>query len=438
MPYNSFTRPLGHLVEARERVMVCYDQPRTSVWLELTNTKWMVGGHDRGFVTAFIGAVKTPTGWKAIDQRLANALRFERRAFGDTIQNVPRFQRAICSDWQSFTPGTAERFAKGLSFGRDMSSASFVMKALKTGFDAVGVSTPAGDGMRLHGFTVGDILGYLEARKHIKPAYFADSGLEEFLAFGADPQGQEDEDKPVKSIGNGDRRDLRHIQSRKEHGHSGKFAYAEETAHIKLPRVIGYGFRGDSRPPSQIKDAGGFLPNYTRPDHIKEVEDFNTNARLQSNFKESDLIRDDQALDLVKFIGDQKYGGYNSVSKSYSIAKAFATNVNGTVASGTTGEPPLRSGWVYACHVEGAFIMPKGRHNFTVGDNKAAKIAFNEQELSQPGLLDWEDIVACRRVNRSGHFDGLVYIKGALFREDASAAGEIFYLLSGRTQGKVP
>jgi len=52
-----------------------------------------------------------------------------------------------------------------------------------------------------------------------------------------------------------------------------------------------------------------------------------------------------------------------------------------------------------------------------------------------PGMLDWENVVACRRVLRTGKFEGPVYMRPALQRKDPKAAKKIWKLLSGKSQG---
>ena len=198
-----------------------------------------------------------------------------------------------------------------------------------------------------------------------------------------------------------DARRIEPIASRKPHG--GRFTYETDTSGVPFPRVLAYGFRGDSRPPSVLKNAGGFLPNYTRAAHIEK----NVNNRQ------------DQALNLESFIANQEYGGYLSVTKSIAVAKAFAIGKGGTTPPGP--------GWVYACFAEGGFLLPaQGAHRW---------VKFNEQEISVPGILDWDDIVGCRHVQKNGSFDGNVYLKAGLAQEDADACLEIWELLSGASQG---
>lgn len=52
-----------------------------------------------------------------------------------------------------------------------------------------------------------------------------------------------------------------------------------------------------------------------------------------------------------------------------------------------------------------------------------------------PGILDWDDVVACRHVRQDGNFDGNVYVKRTLAHQDPTAAVHIWELLSGLSQG---
>jgi hypothetical protein len=50
-------------------------------------------------------------------------------------------------------------------------------------------------------------------------------------------------------------------------------------------------------------------------------------------------------------------------------------------------------------------------------------------------MLDWADVVACRKVLKEGGFTGPVYIHPALQDRDSTAAPVIYDLLSGQSQG---
>src|SRR5262249_29209964 len=123
------------------------------------------------------------------------------------------------------------------------------------------------------------------------------------------------------------------------------------------------------------------------------------------------------ALNLKEFIQDQEFRGFISTTKSVAVAKNFATGFT---------DPPAKDGWVYASYVEGGFeLPPAGTH---------AWVHLAEQEISMPGILDWDDIVACRRVKKDGTFDGPIYLKTDMEATDDLAARQIRDLLSGKSQ----
>jgi len=420
LSYN-FIQLGSTLPRASQRIELCHDRAKTTVWLQLTKAAHAIGDPWPVFVTCLIGAIKTPNGWTAIDAGTALRLRDVTLEFGTRMgDNVDRFQNAILAKWLSFTPGKAADFAKGRTVGADLSNPSFVMAAIKLGFDSIGVSVPAHSGLQLSSFTVDDTIDYLERRATVVGASALDAGLMDFSEVGPDPSLAPFEDDARMK----DERNIPCIASTKADKHSGVFAYADELASIPFPRVVSYGFRGDSRSPSMIKNAGGFNPNYTRPDHIALV----ANKASQKH---------DQALNMTEFLKNQTYGGYISVSKSYAVTKAFTTNMGGTTGAGKTWwsqEKKRNAGWVYACFVEGGFNLP---HSGTYKDKegKSITVTFDEQEISMPGVIDWEDVVACRRVKENGKFEGNIFMRQSMAKEDPKACLEIWKLLSGETQG---
>lgn len=394
---------------AEKRIEICHDRAKTAMWLQLTNGEYIVNGMNSArFVTVLIGAVQQGSNWVPIDPGSAARLRDVTIAVGaNFVSSTAKFQKAIIDHWKGFNSGQAKQWAKGTTFGTSLTSASFVMKALKTGFDAIGQPMSAYSGIRAFDFAVDDVLAYLKSRSAQVGTTVFDGGLLEFEEVGPAP-GYEPpyvQDKANVS----DARTLPYIASGKAGAHGGHFAYQKETSGIPFKRVIAYGFRGDSRPPSAIKNAGGFLPNYTRPDHIKKFS--------------PTPFRQDQALNLERFIADQQYGGYLSVTKSIAVAKAFATGLGGTT--------PRAAGWVYACFAEGGFHLPAKGAPVPGGD----WVKFHEQEISVPGILDWGDVVGCRHVRQDGNFDGNVYLKRTLAHDDPEAAVKIWELLSGLSQG---
>ena len=409
---NNFRYFPGQLPDAAKRVELCHDLAKTTVWLELTNTDYILDCMNDTPVTVLIGAVPKGNDWAPIDFGDAARLRGRSFALGNMLgEDVANFQREICRSW---TRKDLSGLAKGLTFGQDSSSAAFVMKALKTGFDAIGEPMSNYSGFRTKGFTVDEVVAYMTRRAPMKGGVVVDGGLLDFEEKAPAPGMKED--RAWLSDG----RILDYIPSAQAHG--GRFAYTAETnaaIPIEFTRVIAYGYRGDSRPPSEVKSDGGFNSNYTRPAHI---------ARARRENKP-----DDRAFDLPAFLKNQFYGGYISVSRSYAVAKWFACGKGKT----TSGPGP---GWVYACLAEGGFMIPPaGEKTYTLlnGDKVTIDIPNAEQEISMPGLLDWDDVVACRRVTEDGWFEGNVFIRRSLQNADPRAARKIWKQLSGKSQGPI-
>lgn len=386
----------------KKRIEICHDYAKTTIWLQLTNTEYIVGRPQSSrFVTVLIGAVRQGDNWVTINAGVAARCRDITIAIGNNLDvDTGKFQKAIVDHWSSFNSVQAWKWAKGTTLGTSYSSASFVMKALKTGFDAIGRPMQAYSGFRRTDFTIDEVVAYVNRRSAEANTIVFDGGLLEFEEVGPSPAYTLPYQQDLATIS--DPRVIQIIPSARSQGHRGHFAYQQETSAIPFKRVITYGFRGDSRPPSAIRNSGGFLPNYTRSTHIEKHKNAAQN----------------QALNLESFIANQEYGGYLSVSKSIAVAKAFATGKGGT--TGNVGP-----GWVYACFAEGGFHLP------AQGDH--AWVKYNEQEISVPGIIDWDDVVGCRYVLADGNFGGNVYLKSALIY-DPPAHVVVWELLSGKSQ----
>ncbi|GGF52060.1 hypothetical protein GCM10007301_09410 [Azorhizobium oxalatiphilum] len=410
-------RLISDLPASSRRVELCYNHAKTLCWLQLTNTEFIVDRRGPGFVAALIGAYATPAGWKTMDPETANLNRDVTLTFGDTIcERVGLFQRAVARSWAGFSHATAHRYAKGLTFGRDLSSPSFVMQALRTGFEAIGLYVPAYKGTRNVGFSVDDAIAYLQARARNVPVPITDAALHEFVRVGPDPAGSVTEDHVIRS-NPGDTRDIPAIRSNRMLNDDGKLAYVTEREGIKLERLIGYGFLGDTRPPNAIREAGGF-----NPDRV-----------LGASIAAKSAKDREEAMTHHRLIEGQFAGGYVSLTKSVGLAKGYGIELNGLAGmTGPAGVAGRRSGWVYACFVEGGFNIAK------TDQNRLSPASFNEQVLSMPGKLDWDDVVACRRVSRHGTFKGDLFIKRSFYLQDPDACIKVFELLSGRSQGAMP
>jgi hypothetical protein len=117
-------------------------------------------------------------------------------------------------------------------------------------------------------------------------------------------------------------------------------------------------------------------------------------------------------------------------------------------------------GWVYVCYAHGGYLIPEqGWYDVRTktsrpdlpgvfpefqwnpqGDEKQYywRIKFKEQEISVPGAVGWEDVVAWRQVSRldqGGVFLGDVFMRKSFHGENTLVAQEILRLLSGKSQG---
>ncbi len=400
-----------------DQLILGFSKSRNIAWLELTGTEYLINGNEGPKVAkVFIGAVKSGTNWKPISPPETQVSDAVRRPFAGGFSDSAKiisFQQTIIKDWAGFQSANASQFAKGKTFGKSLTSPSFVAKALKTGFDAISDPKSAYFGWKLSDWSIKDLEGYLGKRHQVKPDEYV-FGFNVYAPNPAYEQAGYIKDQPTKS----DTRQLDYIHSAKEQGHSRKFAYEDELKNLpkEFERVIAYGFRGDTRPPTEVKKCGGFLPNYARPGHI-EGHEKKKNPKMKEYNLPAYQEEETGALNLEKFIKDQFFRGFLSATKSIAIGKCFAT--------GYTNPAHKSDGWLYACYLEGGLHLPPyGKHSW---------IQYAEQEISMPGILDWQDIVACRRVKQSGAFTGPVYMDPNLSK-DNKAAVEIWDLLSGKSQ----
>src|SRR5262249_7802408 len=179
-----------------------------------------------------------------------------------------------------FSSATVSELAKGTTLGKSLTSASFVAKALKTGFDAIG--KPMATGPKFTSWSIDDLLAYANRRA---PAH-RDSALIDFKEYAPDAKY---DPKGDRSDEGEDERVLPRIDSVVAKSFKGSFTYEKELREVNgiipFERVIAYGFRGETRPPGAVKAAGGFLPNYTRPDHIRKHQEKLKEARAKPDLE---------------------------------------------------------------------------------------------------------------------------------------------------------
>jgi hypothetical protein len=424
-------------------IRLCFDKARNVAWLEFRSTPYLTGGnhmtHKGGGVTrVFIGAQQQGGAWQTIGPADATTGQFAPIYLPATspVSDYFRFQQAVVNSWNNFSSATAAQFAKGWSSQKGLkplTSANFVVKALKTGFEAIG-NYNVHFGSKLLPWTIDDLLDAVAPYRQqgVNPA-----GLANFDAVLPNPYYDGTYAKKEGNLAsNDDQRNILPIPSVKVNyarafvntitNQTSVFAYDDVMHNLPgaFARCVSYGFRGDTRGPVDIQQAK-FTPNYTRPSHIQQKMTAPGGPTAVHG------VNTAVAMDLPRFLGGQFLGEFISTSKSVAIARMFAN----ATWSGNTMIPNSTDGWVYACFVEGAIDIPP-RGNYTGQDGTTNyRVPYNEQELAVPGMLEWDDVVACRKVLQGGKFTGPLYVNPALQDSDSTAAPRIYDLLSGKSQG---
>jgi hypothetical protein len=432
MPANFEVVPIEMFPKMESLVRLCFNPSKGFAWLELRNTPYLVNRGPAGgeVYRVLVGAVDQGGAWQAIGPGDATTGRFQPIYIDQS--KVFAFQKAIVDSWNNFSSQTAREFSKGWSSQtglKSLTSANFVVKALKTGFEAIGQYESFG--RKLTAWTIDDLLKFAQpyARPGAKPPGLA--GFDAVLPNHAYDGPHYPREKNLAS--NNDTMAIPLIPSLRARRllklpHPGNFSYAQELQNLpaQFRRCVSFGFRGDTRDPVQIQQAG-FTPNYTRPSHIQK-------AAQAQGVAEKD-VRQAKPMDLPRFLMNQDLGEFISTSKSVAVTRMFATST----WSGSNQIKYSTDGWVYACFVEGAIEIPPGGRTYLGQDGTTKyQVPYNEQELAMPGMLDWRDVVACRKVLKDGGFTGPVYINPALQDQDSTAAPVIYDLLSGQSQGALP
>jgi hypothetical protein len=307
------------------------------------------------------------------------------------------FSETIYSYWKGFTHQKRGDYFKGRTFGKAHENCpGLVMKALKVGFNALGIVKSAYDGLRSSAFTVDDISAYTN-RMVGYGAKFLDGNLYRGVegvgpSKGSIPQylknwqltadrGKNSQQEP--HYGNHIKNTVLKNYIPTSGNPNGGGADPNFRSALKEPkkgyiRVSEYGFRGDTRPPVDIKALGGMNPNAIRDDR-QEVRD---KKEVLDNF--------DHQADW-----GSAYSGYVSWSRNIGSAYKFATD---GIRNGVMNET-----WIYAARcrdavdVEATFVNPR----------------YKECEISTPGGTEWFDIVAWRRIFKKGgrfSWDSKIYV----------------------------
>ncbi len=460
---------------------LCCEESTKTVWLEITHI-WTLSTCPPGYTkhlntlsTIFIGCIlERNQRWIAIGQNRTNNPS-KVVDFTEIVPDAINFAVNIVTHWMHFSHENHKNYAKGLSLGKlSLTSASFAMMAIKTGFGKKVADTYSG--IRIEDFSPTDAFNYLDTLgrtvgktpKDISSELFKD----EFIEMQESDNIVAD-DIPMALF---DYRKLPLI-GREEHDKfmpyakdsTGKDSSVTDFNHIKLKIVSGYAFRGDTRSPTEIKLAGGFLPNFTRDDQWDLVQKQIIEKKLISGTGEATLpagptfgsfsqgggkiavdiqaralaskqmgksapdlpfTHNQTRTDLHVYLTKELLGIFVSLTKSVAIASAFAAN--------TALYQGKKTAWVYVCRVTGGFELPqKGEMMEASLEGGAKRVSKAEQEVAQPGMVDWADVVAFRELDLNPNAPLLlknkVYIRNSI--KEQSVFIEIFELLCNKSQG---
>jgi hypothetical protein len=465
---------------------LCCEESTKTVWLEITHF-WTLSMCPPGYIhkhlntlsTIYIGCIfERNQRWIAIGQNMTNSPS-KVVDFTEIVPDGLDFAVNIVTHWKHFSHENHKNYAKGLSLGKlSLTSASFAMMAIKTGFGRKVADTYSG--IRTEDFSPTDAFKYLDTLgrtvsrmpKDISSELFKD----EFIEIQSDDNIKVDELPMIMA----DYRELPLI-GRKEHDKfmpyakdsSGKDISVTAFNHIKLKIVSGYAFRGDTRDPSEIKRAGGFLPNSTRDNHWNLVQkkiieeklidsgtgvaklpggvDFGSfslgggkiavdieakaaaSRQMGKSAPDLPFTYNETRTDLRVYMENEILGIFVSLTKSVPIAKMFAAT--------TAFKQGKKTGWVYVCRITGGFEFPKKGEMMQASlSGVAAPVSKAEQEVAQPGMVDWDDVVAFRELDTDLQgpllLKNKVYIRSGIKEESGgNVFTEIFELLCNKTQG---
>jgi hypothetical protein len=331
-------------------------------------------------------------------------------------------------DFLTASPEVKNNFFKGRTRGGNIeNSPGLVMKAIKTGFDIIGVDSNSA--LRTTAFTRQDILPYFNAEKIKAEAIFPTGdfkwgeSVSRFLipfrkrpffnkaycisaykvANNTDLAAPRANANPVTQGFAGQT----FVKSREEvepalYGDiirekfnlvtqiPAKSTNDRESAEYNGARnsdlviVTAYGFRGDTRPPVQVRVDGGFAPNATRDDRrwVAELPYAERMARTdwEGNKKEVHASTESFLDNLShQATWGSDYSGYVSFAKNPYKTLNFIS----LALSGKAGV-----GWIYAVKCRDAIDVEKSFN----------QPRYTENEISVPGGVEWEDVVGWRKI----------------------------------------
>jgi hypothetical protein len=246
------------------------------------------------------------------------------------------------------------------------------------------------------------------------------------------------------------------------------FREEADRLHRDVPRIDCYGFRGDTRDPSTIRHASGFLPQVTRKDKAAykgmadRIDNALKNAHKDGGKEYRQVMMDLDIFTLGVYTADASFGGYISTTLSTAIAKHFASEYR----PNDEGWPPVycysmrcKNALYLATEITGTWDRWKRRLHAP-----NALVHNAEQEVAVAGGIQWKDVVGARRIRvdpNGQKFCGPVFLDDLLRQEyqdsldkvvtihgkkvtlylpeaDDNAFDELFELFSGKNQGFEP
>lgn len=296
-----------------------------------------------------------------------------------------------------------ERFAKlfkGTTFGRSRTIHAFFMKAIKSAHEAFGFYRKTYKLVRFSNFGMNDLVSYVRGHREAWPTSIRyDFQLIPGFRILFDKEVGEWDIKGPLSIPNV-RKEQQTIPAeylkliKKTMGHwktSNKLMPNQDNPQEYKPSEVikstkpvivnEYAFRGDTRGPLVLFHSGGLHPNT-----IRYYED--TTRMTEFEGRRRDLLK--KAKDLYghrrphfdPYLHQHEFDAISvflSVTRKLSIARSFAVDAD------------TRKGYIYLLRCPGAIdqeaTFAKAQHE-------------GERELSIPGGLDWDDVIAVRPIRK--------------------------------------
>lgn len=296
-------------------------------------------------------------------------------------------------------------FFKGLSIGRSKSTFSFFMKGIKDTYDALGFYRSTYRGLRLHNFGFNDLLSYV---RKLREAYPKSLQIDYDLVPGfkklSARQLRGPSEPPPYTIPMSDGAFkgipapyLRIIKETMAHwvDKNQRMPMRSKQGKVQPSKVFSsgfvrgttdepvivheYGFRGDGRSPLVVLTSGGLHPNAIRHYESQRDQTKFEKYRRELERRAKDRYADLQNPHFDPWLHQHNYDAISvflSVSRSPDVALSFINMGGG-------------NGHIYVIRAVGAIDQEATFRRVQYG---------GERELSLPGGVDWQEIIAARPV----------------------------------------